>query len=134
MKFCYVDESLNNAGNNVQVMVGIIADAQRLSRSRTEFTEIFALAEGAYPEGLKELKGSRIFYGHGGWRDVPPEIRKAVFRLFCEWIGERKHLLAVSAIDIAAFKTRLPERQCHGNSDSSAVRRRLASSHETNIV
>jgi len=24
--------------------------------------------------------------------------------------------------------------QCHGNSDSSAVRRRLASSHETNIV
>src|SRR5665648_806762 len=27
-----------------------------------------------------------------------------------------------------------PERQCHGNSDSSAVRRRLASSDETDIV
>jgi hypothetical protein len=109
MKFCYADESLDNAGEKVQVMVGIVADAQRLNRSRLEFSEIFALVEGKYPEALKELKGSRIFYGHGGWRDVPPEIRKAVFKLFCEWIDERKHSLALAAIDIASFKARLPE-------------------------
>ena len=109
MKFCYADESCDDRGETIQVMVGIVADAQRLNRSRVEFSEIFALVEGAYPEALKELKGSRIFYGRGGWRDVPPEIRKAVFRLFCEWIGERKHSLALSAIDIGRFNARLPD-------------------------
>jgi hypothetical protein len=100
MKFCYANEICDDRGETIQVMVGIVADAQRLNRSRVEFSEIFALVEGAYLEALKELKGSRIFYGRGGWRDVLPEIRKAVFRLFCEWIGERKHSLALSAIDI----------------------------------
>jgi hypothetical protein len=109
MKFCYVDESRDSASDKVQVVVGIVADAQRLNRSRVEFSEIFALVEGAYPEALKELKGSRIFYGHGGWREVPPELRKAVFRLFCEWIGERKHSLALSAIDIRRFSEKLPD-------------------------
>lgn len=109
MKFCYADESLDNASEKVQVMVGIVADAQRLNRSRIEFAEIFELVEEVYPEALKELKGSRVFYGHGGWRRVPAEIRKTVFRLFCEWIDERKHALALSAIDIAAFKSRLPD-------------------------
>ena len=108
MKFCYADESLDDAGEKVQVMVGIVADAQRLNRSRVEFSEIFELVERAFPEALKELKGSRIFYGRGGWRDVPPEIRKDVFRRFCQWIGERKHQLAISAIDIARFGERLP--------------------------
>ena len=74
MKFCYADESLDDRGENVQVMVGIVADAQRLNRSRLEFSEIFKLVEDVFPEALKELKGSRIFYGRGGWRDVPPEI------------------------------------------------------------
>jgi hypothetical protein len=110
MKFCYADESCDDRGEKIQVMVGIVADAQRLNRSRVEFSEIFALVEGAYPEALRELKGSRIFYGRGGWRDVPPEIRKAVFRLFCEWIGERKHSIALSAIDIGNFNTGLPDK------------------------
>jgi hypothetical protein len=43
------DESLDNAGEKVQVMVGVVADAQRLNRSRVEFSEIFALVEGAHP-------------------------------------------------------------------------------------
>jgi hypothetical protein len=109
MKFCYANEICDDRGETIQVMVGIVADAQRLNRSRVEFSEIFALVEGAYLEALKELKGSRIFYGRGGWRDVLPEIRKAVFRLFCEWIGERKHSLALSAIDIGRFNARLPD-------------------------
>jgi hypothetical protein len=108
MKFCYADESRDDRGEKIQVMVGVVADAQRLNRSCVEFSAIFALVEGAYPEALKELKGSRIFYGRGGWRDVPPQIRKAVFRLFCEWIGERKHSLALSAIDIGRFNAGLP--------------------------
>lgn len=108
MKFCYADESLDKKSELVQVMAGVVVDAHRLNRSRQEFTEIFDLVSGVYPEALRELKGSRIFYGHGGWRKVSPDIRKAVFRLFCDWMDERKHHLALSAIDIARFKTVLP--------------------------
>ncbi|MCH8242908.1 MAG: DUF3800 domain-containing protein [Planctomycetes bacterium] len=108
MKFCYADESLDDKGKLVQVMVGIVADAHRLNRSRQEFAEIFGLVSGVYPEALRELKGSRIFYGRGAWRKVPPDIRKAVFRLFCDWVTERKHCLAMSAIDIDRFNAGLP--------------------------
>jgi hypothetical protein len=55
------------------------------------------------PKALRELKGSRIFYGHGGWRQVDPEIRKDIFHQFCGWLADRKHLLALSAIDVARF-------------------------------
>lgn len=61
-----------------------------------------------FPEALRELKGSRIFYGHGGWRQVAPEIRKDIFHRFCGWLGDRKHQLALSAIDIARFGADLP--------------------------
>lgn len=108
MKFCYADESLDDKSKLVQVMVDIIADAHRLNRSRIEFVEIFDLVSEVYPEAPRELKGSRIFYGRGAWRKVPPDIRKAVFRLFCDWMTERKHHLAMSAIDIAKFKTGRP--------------------------
>jgi hypothetical protein len=88
MKFCYTDESLSPHDPPVQVMVGIIVDAQRLNRTRDEFTEAFRLVEDNYPEGLKELKGSRILYGKGGWRNVDAEIRKDVFRRFGRWLTE----------------------------------------------
>ncbi|MFZ0692914.1 MAG: hypothetical protein WAN51_01975, partial [Alphaproteobacteria bacterium] len=80
MKFCYADESADQNNRHVQVMVGIVADAQRLSRSRREFAEILAAIRNVYPEALRELKGSRIFYGHGAWQRTDPELRKDVFR------------------------------------------------------
>ena len=108
MKFCYADDSLDAQGQLLQVMVGIIADAQRLNRSQLEFGEIFDFVDGIFPEALRELKGSRIFYGHGGWRQVDPEIRKDIFHRFCEWLADRKHLLALSAIDVTRFGKDLP--------------------------
>jgi hypothetical protein len=37
MKFCYANEICDDRGETIQVMVGIVADAQRLNRSRVEF-------------------------------------------------------------------------------------------------
>ena len=80
MKFCYVDENLDNQCQLVQVMVGIVVDAQRLNRTRLEFGEIFGVVGDAFPGALRELKGSKIFYGRDGWRQVAPEVRKDIFR------------------------------------------------------
>jgi len=109
MKFCYVDESLDSHAQLVQVMVGIVVDAHRLNRTRAEFGEIFCVIEDAFPGALRELKGSKIFYGRDGWRQVAPETRKDIFRWFCQWLADRKHHLAMSAIDIGRFGTDLPE-------------------------
>jgi hypothetical protein len=108
MKFTYVDESLDPHGQHVQVMVGIVADAHRLNRTRLEFGEIFGLIENAFPGALRELKGSKIFYGRDGWRQVAPAIRKDIFRHFSQWLAERKHHLAMSAIDIERFRADPP--------------------------
>lgn len=107
MKFCYVDES--EAGNSppVQVMVGIIADAWRVGKTRKEFREIFSHIERQYPESLQELKGSKILYQKGAWRGVDPEQCKEVFREFGRWVGARRHHLAVSAIDTQTYSNRL---------------------------
>jgi hypothetical protein len=53
MKFCYADESLDEGRERVQVMVGIVADAQRLNRSRLEFSEIFGLVRGRFSRSSK---------------------------------------------------------------------------------
>ena len=108
MKFCYADESIDKDSRLVQVMVGVVADAHRLNRSRLEFAQIFEVIKDVYPEALKELKGSRIFYGRRGWRQVNPELRKEVFRAFCDWVSDRKHDLALSAIDIQKFNAARP--------------------------
>lgn len=84
-------------------MVGIIADAWRVGKTRAEFRKLFSDVEREYPESLKELKGSRILYGQGAWRNVEPEVRKDVFRKFATWVGERRHSLALSAIDLQCY-------------------------------
>lgn len=98
MKFCYVDESSAPHSPPLHVMVGIIADGQRIDRTRQEFSKALYRVNELYPEGLRELKGTKILYGRDGWRKVAPEDRKAVIRGFCEWVVERKHRLALSAI------------------------------------
>lgn len=117
MKFCYADESADPNDPVVQVMVGILVDAQRLHRTREEFSEIFDVVSEVFPEGLRELKGSRIFFGRGGWRDVPPETRKAIFQDFCGWVAKRKHHLTMSAIDVAKFETDIPSDFPHEMND-----------------
>ncbi|XSG80976.1 MAG: DUF3800 domain-containing protein [Methyloligella sp. ZOD6] len=110
MKFCYTDESAKPEKPPVQTMVGIVVDAHRLSRTRTEFGKLFEDISCLFPSALKELKGSRIFYGKGGWRDVDPGKRKEIFHRFCGWLKDRKHTLALSAIDTERFRSTLPEK------------------------
>jgi hypothetical protein len=105
MKVCYIDESGNQSaeGSPFFVMVGIVADAQRMSRTKEEFSGILEEVAALFPEALKELKGSKIFNGQDRWRKVEPTTRKEIVRRLCEWIGERKHGLALAAIDRERF-------------------------------
>lgn len=104
MKLCYVDETGTDGDSPVMVMVGIIADSQRLRRTQTEFQAAFDRL-GSLPERtIRELKSTSLYRGRGRWQGVPGEQRHEAIGEFRAWIGERKHELALAAIDIARFK------------------------------
>jgi hypothetical protein len=107
MKVCYVDETGTGDSSPIIVMAGIVADAQRLNRTREEFSSIFDEIQRLFPEALSELKSTRIFYGKDRWRNVDPKERKRIFAFFCRWIVERKHKLALTAIDKKLHATTL---------------------------
>lgn len=104
MKICYIDESGNDqAKDPYLVMVGIVIDSQRVSRTREEFAEIFERLQNLFEESLREIKGSKLVSGRDRWRKIEPETRKTIVSGLCEWIRKRKHNLALAAIDRQKF-------------------------------
>jgi hypothetical protein len=85
-------------------MVGIVADAQRLSRTNEGFAAIFDTVQSMFPEALRELKSSKILYGLGRWGKVDADRRKAIVEGICRWVGERKHRLALASLIHAGHK------------------------------
>lgn len=99
MKVCYVDESGNQDQDPCLVMVGIVVDTLRLSRTQEEFKEIFDIVQGLFQENLRELKGSKMIFGRDRWRSVDRTIRKRIAEFFCNWVVNRKHHIVLAAID-----------------------------------
>jgi Protein of unknown function (DUF3800) len=104
MKVCYVDESGNSAQDPCLVMAGILTDAYRLNRTREEFVEIFDRVQSLFEENLRELKGSKMIFGRDRWRKIHPELRKRIAGYLCNWIVDRKHYIALAAIDRQKLK------------------------------
>lgn len=103
MKVCYVDESGNQSQDPCLTMVGIVVDATRLSRTREDFNDVFETVQSLFQENLKELKGAKMIFGRDRWRNVDPAIRKRIAEFFCDWIVNRKHHLAIAAVDRKAL-------------------------------
>lgn len=78
MKVCYVDESGNQSTDPCLVMVGLLVDAARLTRTREELGKIFDDIESLFGQTLKELKGTKILSGRDRWRNVDPNVRKGI--------------------------------------------------------
>lgn len=112
MKVCYVDESGCPPQDQIFVMVGIVADATKLHKTSREFAAFFEKVRNVFPENLKELKGSRILYGKGAWRQVDASKRKQIFVDLSKWLDERAHSVLISAIDaktMASSAARFPK-------------------------
>lgn len=108
MKLCYVDETGTDGTSPVMVMVGIVADSQRLRRTQAEFQATFDRL-GSLPEKtIRELKSASLYWGKGRWQGVPGKQRHDAIGEFCKWVGERKHDVALAAIDIEKFKRSPP--------------------------
>jgi hypothetical protein len=82
----------------------VLVDAYRANRTREEFSEIFDDVQKLFEENLRELKGSKMIFGKDRWRKVEPEKRKQIAGYLCDWVGRRKHHLALAAIDRKKFQ------------------------------
>lgn len=107
MYFVYVDETGTDGESPVMVMVGVVANSERLTRTTSELAKIFT-SHAALTTKQAELKAKHLFAGNGPWRSVCGADRNAVVTELCEWFVERKHELALAAIDIAAFRKNPP--------------------------
>lgn len=103
MKLCYVDETGTDGQSPALVFVGVIADIARVHRTGAEFEKLFEDLTDLPEKSITEVKGSNLYYGKGRWKGVDGEVRHAAIRQLCEWLVERKHSLALAALDLEAF-------------------------------
>ena len=103
MKLCYVDETGTDGRSPLVVFVGVIADVARVHRTRLEFEELFRNLAELPDKAIAELKGSNVYYGNGRWNGVDGELRHAAIGQLCKWLADRKHSLALAALDVGDF-------------------------------
>lgn len=99
MKIAYVDETGTDGKSPVLVMVGVVADTSRLSRTQEEFEALFDELGDLATKTLTELKSTEIYRGRRSWRGVDGDERHSVISGLCSWVGQRKHHLTLAAID-----------------------------------
>jgi hypothetical protein len=105
LKVCYVDETGTDGKSPVIVMAGIVADGRRLHRTQADFAEVFAKLGEMSLKTLRELKSVDLFRGNGVWRGVDGEVRHQVISELCDWLCDRKHQIALAAIDRERFRS-----------------------------
>lgn len=100
MYFCFCDETGTGDGGAHLIVAGIVADANRYSRTREEFKELFDRCSSAAKDGLRELKSSELSRGKGKWFSVPRHERNGIISELVEWTTTRKHRIALAAINV----------------------------------
>lgn len=111
MYFAYVDETGIDGESPVMVMAGIVADSGRVGRTRAELEGILGNLGEVASGYMSELKSRHLFAGTGAWKNVPGETRRNVVSNLCGWLCDRKHDLALAAIDHQRFEDNPYQRQ-----------------------
>ena len=82
MYFCSADESGNDDVSTCLVMVGVLVDSTRLSRTQDEFGASFQSLTALTGQSLRELKSTDVLPGGKAWR-VEGETRRNVITNLC---------------------------------------------------
>ncbi len=87
-------------------MAGIIVDGQRLNRTRAEFDRIWESLGAESEFAIRELKAAHLYRGRKRWSKVDGANRRALIGDLCTWLTERKHDIALAAVDKQLLATR----------------------------
>ncbi|QYJ03504.1 DUF3800 domain-containing protein [Nocardioides panacisoli] len=103
MYFAYIDETGIDGTSPVTVLVGIVVNEVRATKSRVDLAEILTSLSSVTDPPMSELKARDLMRGKGVWRRVPGETRANVVTNICGWLNDRRHTLALAAIDNEKF-------------------------------
>ena len=98
MRFCYIDETGFEPEADTAVMVGIVCDAQRLTRAQSDLGELFSADEFKLLRKMKELKGRHLYRGKKKWGKVDGDVRSDIMDKLVCWVAVRKHKLVLGAL------------------------------------
>jgi glutathione S-transferase len=98
MKFCYCDES-GTGEEPVAVMAGVVVDAQRMHRTKEDWTDLLGILSDIVNRRVPELHTRDFYAGKSMWRTIDGTQRGRIITAICSWLSERKHKLVFSAVD-----------------------------------
>jgi len=102
MKFCYVDES-GLGKEPYLIMVGIIVDAQRMHKTKTDWEDLLKDLSGLYNRKVTEFHTRKFYRGIKHWRKLDGKIRSRLISAVLDWLRERKHKITFSGVDRTLF-------------------------------
>lgn len=104
MKFCYLDE--NGTGNEpYAVMVGVIADAQRMHITKKVWEKLLELLSELAKKSIPEFHARDFYSGTGPWYGLDGDIRSQITSAIFNWLKERNHKIVYSAVDKTKFRS-----------------------------
>jgi hypothetical protein len=102
MKFCYADESGYGEGD-ILVIAGVIVDASRSHVTRSDWTQLLHRLSELAGNEVREFKSRDFYRGRGQWATVDGPERSDIINYLIDWLEQRKHRVAFSAVDKASF-------------------------------
>lgn len=97
MKFCYCDES-GTGDEPIAVMVGVIADAQRMHVTKQDWATLLAHLSTKTGRAISEFHTRDFYAGNGVWRGVDGPTRATTIGAIIEWLNARKHDIVYTAV------------------------------------
>lgn len=98
MKFAYIDES-GTGDEPYAVMAGVIIDAQRMRRTKDDWSALLIALSEIVDREVKEFHTRDFYAGNKPWRGLRGDKRAEIITAIFGWFEERRHHIIFSAID-----------------------------------
>lgn len=98
MKFCYLDES-GTGGEPYAVMVAVIADGQRMNKTKIEWSNFLSDLSEMIGVPVAEFHTKDFYPGNGPWRGIRGPQRAEIITKTIDWIKDRKHKIVACVIE-----------------------------------
>jgi hypothetical protein len=96
--FCYVDES-GYGSEPILTMAGVLVNATRMHRTKSEWEDFIKHLEDRIGRPVDELKTAKFYRGKEIYYTLDGNERSEYINAILEWLGNRRHKLAFSAVE-----------------------------------
>lgn len=102
MKLCYCDES-GTGDEPIAVMVGLIADAQRMHVTKGNWQELLTILSRTVGRPIAEIHTRDFYAGSGPWYGLQGPQRAEIIGNVFDWLADRKHRIVYTSVEKASF-------------------------------